>query len=116
MAAIYNVGGHGQLSTAALALNPAQLNAAAEAAERMQDLRVERFSGDNLETAKLVVVYQINSMLAQGAVLSQVASVGRGARSISYRLDSGGKAIVLDERASQLRDDLRAWCPVISKR
>lgn len=118
MAPIYTITGHTQLSAAALALEPPALLELAEAAERMQDLRdrCERYTGDAAETAKLVVVYQINKMLAEGAVLSQVASVGRGARSVSYRIEASGRAFTLDERASLLREDLRGWSPVISRR
>jgi hypothetical protein len=108
MAALYSPAGHLLLSTAAQALG-ASLDAFAEAAERLQRLRGTRFRGEDAATATLIVVYQVNSMVAQGLTLSQVASVGRGARSVSYKVDSGGKAIILDERATQLREDLGTW-------
>lgn len=117
MTAFYSVLGHSQLSAAAATLAGPALDAIAEAAERLQDLRTcKRYRGDQAETAKLVVVYQINKMLAEGAVLSPVASVGRGARSVSYRVESSGRSFTLDERASLLREDLREWAPLITKR
>ena len=108
MAVLYPISGHALLSPAAVALG-ANLDAYAEAAERLQRLRGTRFRGDDAETAKLVVVFQVNALVSQGVTLSQVASVGRGARSITYKTDSGGKSIVLDERASALREDLGEW-------
>jgi hypothetical protein len=109
MAALYSPAGSPLLSTNAQALSADVLDAFAEAAERLQRLRGTRFLGEDAETAKLVVVYQVNALVGQGLTLSQVASVGRGSRSVSYKTDSGGRAIYLDERASQLREDLGAW-------
>jgi hypothetical protein len=111
MAPLYDPTGSPLLSSAAVAL-AGNLGAYAEAAERLQRLRGTRYRGEDAETAKLVVVFQVNGLVAQGVTLSQVASVGRGARSISYKTDAGGKTIFLDERASELREQLDDW-PVL---
>jgi hypothetical protein len=106
----YPITAHLLLSAAAAALAPDMLAAVTVASERIHELRTAEFSGEEAETAKLVNVYQVNRWLADGAVTvgSNVASIGRGARSISYVVQTNG-------RASELRDTLGSW-PIIRTR
>jgi hypothetical protein len=115
MAPRYDITTHPLLSAAAAALfaaSPAVFAAQVEAAEHLQDLVAPEpfYSTDpNAAKAKLILVYQVNSQIATGAVLSPVSSVGRGARSVSFRTGAMNQAPTADARATELRDDLRTW-------
>lgn len=119
MAAEHSPEGHALLSPAAQELDPAVLDAYAEAVERELGLRGKRFSGENASTAVLAVVYGVNCALTISTTTGRsLQSESKGSQSRTYA--SGGVdvkgASSWCELARKLAGQLLGWNKLVSLR